>query len=188
MATCSRGGLPTKGVPGRSRSRSTTCRICTGRASRNCGFKSWRTGRGVADLRTSGTKLFGAFSSDRGASWSKNVPLYESASGTICQCCAPSIVFTGRNRAAVMFRDVIGDSRDMHVVSWELNGKVSEAKKLGAGSWQINACPMDGGGMVYSQGKMFTAGGATKPYTSTNPGSQRSRWGKAKMSRLRRRA
>ena len=60
------------------------------------------------DLRTSGTKLFGAFSSDRGASWSKNVLLYESSSGTICQCCAPSIVFTGRNRADVMSETLSG--------------------------------------------------------------------------------
>ena len=47
------------------------------------------------DLRGSGTKLYGAFSSDHGVSWSKNVLLYESSDGTICQCCDPSIAFTG---------------------------------------------------------------------------------------------
>jgi hypothetical protein len=109
------------------------------------------------DLRAPGTRLYGAFSGDHGASWSKNVLLYKSPSGTICQCCDPAIVFTGRNRVDVMFRDVVEGSRDMHLLTWQFNGPISDAKKLGTGSWHINACPMDGGGLAHRGGKTFTA-------------------------------
>jgi hypothetical protein len=36
-----------------------------------------------------GTKLYGAHSAD-GAHWSKNVLIYDSPEGTICECCHPS--------------------------------------------------------------------------------------------------
>jgi hypothetical protein len=109
------------------------------------------------DLRQGGTKLYGAFSADNGVSWSKNVLLYESTSGTICQCCDPSVVFTGPHHVAVMFRDVLDGARDMQLLTWQFNGKISGATKLGTGSWRINACPMDGGGLAHSGHKTVTA-------------------------------
>ncbi len=33
----------------------------------------------------------------------------------------------------------------------------SKPEKLGLGSWQLNACPMDGGGLVVSESKIITA-------------------------------
>ena len=44
------------------------------------------------DRTPGGKRLYGAFSNDAGATWSKNVLLYESPGGTICQCCHPSLV------------------------------------------------------------------------------------------------
>src|SRR5580704_3475678 len=39
------------------------------------------------DLRREGTRLYGSWSADAGATWSKNVLVYESPDGAICQCC-----------------------------------------------------------------------------------------------------
>ncbi len=100
------------------------------------------------DLRATGTRLYGAYSTDDGATWSKNVLLYEAPGGTICQCCDPSLVFSDKHQVQVMFRNVNDGSRDMYLAAWNLSGQVSPPLKLGNGSWQINACPMDGGGMV----------------------------------------
>ncbi len=132
------------------------------------------------DLRGSGTRLYGAFSSNHGLSWSKNVLLYQSSDGTICQCCDPSIAFSGPQRAQVMFRDVLGDSRDMHLISWQLNGGISDAKKLGAGSWRINACPMDGGGIVYRHGQTFTAWRRDETVYLDQPGKPETALGQGK--------
>src|SRR5271157_251897 len=65
------------------------------------------------DRTPGGKRLYGAFSRDSGATWSKNVLLYESPSGTICQCCAPSMVSLGRGEFAVMWRNVLDGSRDL---------------------------------------------------------------------------
>jgi hypothetical protein len=42
------------------------------------------------DLRNDGTRLYGATSKDGGLTWSKNMKLYESPDGSICQCCHPT--------------------------------------------------------------------------------------------------
>lgn len=109
------------------------------------------------DLRMSGTRLYGAYSTDDGATWSKNVLLYEAPGGTICQCCDPSLVFSEKHRVQVMFRNVSDGSRDMYLADWNLSGQVSPPQKLGTHSWQLNACPMDGGGVVRAGNTTVTA-------------------------------
>ncbi len=109
------------------------------------------------DLRSSGTRLYGAYSKDGGAKWSNNTLLYESPGGTICQCCAPSLVFSGAQDVQVMFRNVESGARDMNLLRWRLGAEISKPQKLGTGAWTINACPMDGGGMVQQGGTILTA-------------------------------
>ena len=105
------------------------------------------------DLRAAGTRLYGAFSRDHGATWSKNVPLYVAEGGTICQCCHPSIAAKKNGQFEVMFRNVMDGSRDMYALTWLLPTGVSTIEKQGSGTWKINACPMDGGGIaVRNQG------------------------------------
>ncbi len=109
------------------------------------------------DLRQSGTRLYGAFSNDGGATWSKNILVYEATGGTICQCCAPVLAATATGNFTVMFRNVVGGSRDLYTLELR-DGKVASSPvKVGLGTWEINACPMDGGGMVYSEGKLVSA-------------------------------
>jgi BNR/Asp-box repeat len=108
------------------------------------------------DLRMKGTRLYGAYSQDAGKTWSKNILVYESPSGTICQCCHPSLVSSGGNTYAVMFRDAVGGNRDMYLSEWHINGAVSVPRKLGEGSWALNACPMDGGGLARKGDEIIT--------------------------------
>jgi hypothetical protein len=110
-------------------------------------------GKGVfavwLDLRDKGTRLYGSKSTDGGRTWSKNVQVYESPDGTICQCCHPSLAVDARGTMRVMWRNVMDGSRDMHIASSTDGGlHFTQASKLGEGTWKINACPMDGGGFV----------------------------------------
>ena len=109
------------------------------------------------DLRKEGTRLYGAFSKDGGATWSKNIPIYEAPGGTICQCCAPSLAAAGPGSFSVMFRNVLGGSRDLYTIGIKDGRVVSRPAKVGLGTWTINACPMDGGGLLYSRGRFISA-------------------------------
>ncbi len=108
------------------------------------------------DLRGKGTRLYAAFSNDAGATWSNNSLVYESPDGTICQCCHPSLAPLGNGEFAVMFRNALGGCRDMYLFTMR-NGVASKPSKLGNGSWELNACPMDGGGIAVSNGRLVAA-------------------------------
>ena len=100
------------------------------------------------DLRAKGTCLYGSYSRDGGANWSKNTLIYQAPGGTICQCCDPSIAAAGKDGFEAMFRNVSDGMRDMYVADWKPGEDVSRPTKLGEGSWNIIACPMDGGGIA----------------------------------------
>ncbi len=44
------------------------------------------------DLREKGTVLYASKSMDHGETWSKNILVYRSPDGSICECCHPSII------------------------------------------------------------------------------------------------
>lgn len=115
-------------------------------AGGNVLFATW------LDLRAKGTKLYGARSEDGGATWSKNIAVYESPDGTICQCCHPSAAVDGKGTVHVMWRNAMGGSRDMYVARSGDGGRTfAKAMKSGEGTWPLNACPMDGGGLVITE-------------------------------------
>lgn len=89
--------------------------------------------------------LYGAKSSDGGKSWSKNILIYNSPDGHICECCKPSVALVGSN-VYVMFRNWLKGNRDLYLIQSSDGGNsFGIAQKLGKGSWQLNGCPMDGG-------------------------------------------
>jgi hypothetical protein len=104
-----------------------------------------------------GKRLYGAFSGDAGRTWSRNVLLYESPDGTICQCCDPSLAVTGRGEFAVMWRNALGGSRDLYTLRLKDGHPVGAAVKQGEGTWKLDACPMDGGGMAVRDGQIASA-------------------------------
>ena len=109
------------------------------------------------DRTPGGKRLYGAFSNDAGATWSKNELLYESPGRTICECCHPSLVSLGHGEFAVMWRNVIDGSRDFYTLRLRDGKPVSPAVKQGTGTWKLNACPMDGGGLALLNGELVSA-------------------------------
>ena len=103
-----------------------------------------------------GTKLYGARSTD-GVHWSKNVLIYDSPEGTICECCHPSAAIDADGQILVMWRNWLGGARDMYLATSRDGVTFSKPAKLGEGSWQLNACPMDGGGLL-TAGKQVATG------------------------------
>ena len=99
------------------------------------------------DLRTTGMKVYGALSTDGGVKWSNRL-VYASPSGSVCECCHPSVTIDGQGQIHVMFRISLDGSRDMYLATSKDGGKTFAAAKLGEGTWKLNACPMDGGGLV----------------------------------------
>jgi hypothetical protein len=98
-------------------------------------FSAW------LDLRAKGTRLYGAYSNDFGATWSPNILIYASPDGTICQCCHPSAAFSQTGELAVMWRNCLGESRDLYLAEAKDGQHFGTPQKLGNGTWMINACP-----------------------------------------------
>ncbi len=115
-----------------------------------------------------GQNVYGAQSVDGGKTWSKNILVYTSPDNTVCECCKPSVAVKGNNVYA-MFRNWLNGNRDLYVTKSSNGGKSFEqAQKLGVGSWKLNGCPMDGGGIAVNkngeiqtvwrrEGKIFAA-------------------------------
>ena len=112
------------------------------------------SGKSVAvawlDLRNGGTELWGARSENGGATWEPDTRIYQSPDGSICQCCAPSLAFGPRGELAAMWRNAFGGARDLYLALSRDGGLTfGPAEKLGTGTWKLNACPMDGGGLTF---------------------------------------
>jgi hypothetical protein len=98
------------------------------------------------DLRTGKPQLFGASSSDGGASWGTDRIVYD---GAICPCCQPSACFDRQGRLHVLWRNNVADDRDMYLIDSPDAGRTwANARKVGQGTWHLRACPMDGGGLA----------------------------------------
>ncbi len=84
----------------------------------------------------------------QGETRAPNRRLYSSPDGHVCECCRPSIAITG-HVTAVMFRNWLAGARDMYVTVAADGGKpFASPRKLGSGTWKIDACPMDGGALA----------------------------------------
>jgi len=123
--------------------------ICAG--AREEVFAAW------LDLRDGKTKLFGSLSADGGKTWLKNVLVYESPEGSICECCQPSIVCDRKGTYYAMWRNSLGGNRDMWMAMSGQEMSFRGPLKLGNGSWRLQACPMDGGSIaVGPKGNVIT--------------------------------
>jgi hypothetical protein len=115
-------------------------------------FAAWLDQRGGH-----GTRLYGARSINGGITWSKNVMIYQSPDGTICECCHPSVAIDSNGEILVMWRNWLAGARDMYLSRSRDGVTFSKPEKLGTSSWQLNACPMDGGGVAIAQNRVVTA-------------------------------
>jgi hypothetical protein len=120
-----------------------------------------------------GQNVYGSKSNDGGKTWAKNILVYASPDGTVCECCKPSVAVHG-NKVFVMFRNFISGNRDMYLIKSTDGGRnYEQATKLGKGSWKLSGCPMDGGGLVINkkgnpetvwrrEGDIYTAAGISE--------------------------
>jgi hypothetical protein len=56
-----------------------------------------------------------------------------------------------------MWRNELAGARDMYLARSSDAVTFGKPEKLGQGSWQLNACPMDGGGIAISGKRVVTA-------------------------------
>ncbi len=120
-------------------------------------FATWLDLRNIRPGQPS-MELWGAYSTDSGATWSKNFAVYKSPDGSICNCCHPSAFFDAQGVLSVMWRNALAGNRDMYLARSQDGGRTfSSPTKLGAGNWQLNACPMDGGGLAQSPDGKITS-------------------------------
>ncbi len=107
------------------------------------------------DLRAKSPQVCGALSTDGGRTWRNEREL---SHGTqICPCCSPSAAFDADGNLAVMWRGERNGSRDLQLVRSSDSGQhFGDPRKLGTGSWKIDACPMDGGALGDLPGSGFT--------------------------------
>jgi len=126
------------------------------------------------DLRERGTTLVVSVSTDDGQHWGPDVVAYRSPSGSICECCHPSIAVGPPGSLIAMFRNNLQGARDMYVVgSTDAGLSWSAATKLGNGTWPLKACPMDGGALaVDASGAAVTAWRREQTVYVTTPGNE----------------
>ncbi|GAA4465187.1 hypothetical protein GCM10023189_45450 [Nibrella saemangeumensis] len=119
----------------------------------NLFYAVWNDLRGNAQ-----NKVVGARSLDGGKTWSANQVLYESPDGSICPCCSPAIAIAGKH-VYITFRNALAGNRDIYLLTSSDGGqRFDQPQKLGLGSWKLDGCPMDGGGVsVAKPGHVVTA-------------------------------
>ena len=110
------------------------------------------------DHRNKQSEVFASTSTDGGKTWSKNVLAYRSPDGDVCPCCHPSVTYSLDGKIHVLWRNALGGSRDMyHAISSDGGKTFAKGLKLGAGTWPLDRCPMDGGSIaVLANGKSAT--------------------------------
>ena len=120
-------------------------------------------------------KIYISSSVDEGKTWSKSELVYQSPDGSVCECCKPSIKSDKEGNIVIMFRNNIDGSRDLHYTkSTDKGVSFSVPQKLGSGTWKINGCPMDGGGLISfgSNGLMSVWQREGMVYTATSDFSE----------------
>jgi hypothetical protein len=101
------------------------------------------------DLREKRTQVYGNRSTDGGHNWSDERLIYQSPDGSVCQCCQPQVAFGPDATLHVMWRNQLSGDRDMYLINSRDGGRTfDDASKLGRGTWPLDACPMDGGGLA----------------------------------------
>lgn len=101
------------------------------------------------DLRNQRTEVMAATSKDGGSTWGKNNLVYRSPTGSVCECCHPSVCFDSDGSIYVLWRNSLRGDRDMYYAkSVDGGAHFGEANKLGLANWPLDACPMDGGSIA----------------------------------------
>lgn len=109
------------------------------------------------DMRTGGhNQIYFSDLSPNATRWCANKLLYKSPDGHVCECCQPHIAVNG-TEVSVMFRNWLNGSRDLYLLTSHNSGvSFAGPQKIGMGTWKLNGCPMDGGGLVVNPASVQT--------------------------------
>ena len=99
------------------------------------------------DDRSGRKEVYGAVSNDGGLSWTNRL-IYHAEGGSVCECCHPSVLISKDGSVYVMFRNSLAGARDLYLAHSRDRGSSFSISKLGTGTWKLEACPMDGGGLT----------------------------------------
>ena len=93
-----------------------------------------------------------------------------------------TVVIGEAGQVTVMFRNSLNGARDLYFVRSEDGGKTFQsARKFGEGTWQLNACPMDGGGLtVNAAGRMVSVWRRQQQILLASPGEKEISLGQGK--------
>lgn len=110
------------------------------------------------DIRQGGkNNIYFSSISSKAKKWSANSLVYQSPDKHVCECCKPNIA-VNKNKVVVGFRNWLMGSRDIYYsVSNDKGRSFLPAEKSGSGTWQLNACPMDGGGISVDESGIVSA-------------------------------
>jgi hypothetical protein len=111
-----------------------------------------------SDLRDGKMSVWSRVSRDAGATWEPEARVYAAPDGPICPCCPANVALGPRGQIAAMWRNALGGARDLWTATSTDGGRTfPDAHKLGTGTWMLQTCPMDGGGLAFSaDGKLHT--------------------------------
>ncbi|MFN0206218.1 MAG: exo-alpha-sialidase [Planctomycetota bacterium] len=103
------------------------------------------------DGRTgSGQSIYCSRSLDSGKTWTKNVKVYESPDGSVCECCPVSIAAGPKKTVAIAFRNKLNGARDLYVTSSMNDGEsFNKPERIVGESWNLKACPMAEAAVCY---------------------------------------
>jgi hypothetical protein len=79
-----------------------------------------------------------------------------------------------------MWRNVLDGSRDFYLLRADAQHRFGKPEKLGLGTWKIDACPMDGGGLVHAGGKTVTVWRRMDEIFMAEPGKPETKLGEGK--------
>lgn len=111
------------------------------------------------DIRDGGNNnIYFSSLNSKSRKWSPNTLVYKSPDKHVCECCKPNIV-ANNGKVVIGFRNWLMGARDIYyAVSTNKGKSFIAAVKSGNGSWQLNACPMDGGSLaLHASGKVSAA-------------------------------
>lgn len=130
-------------------------------------------------------KIVFASTTGKAGAWSENKVVYESPDSTVCECCKPSIEVEGKH-VILMFRNWIEGSRDFYLTrSTDSGQEFSQPQKVGNGTWKLEGCPMDGGGVLLDDKKVIhTAWQREGNIFYAQPGEQEVQIGKGRNCRI----
>ncbi len=79
-----------------------------------------------------------------------------------------------------MWRNALAGSRDLYLTRSVDGVHFNHPQKLGEGTWKIDACPMDGGGLALDHGQIVTAWRRGTDIFVDRPGAPETRLGEGK--------